>query len=78
MSLSLDELAAEIFIRGWVFEIIAMGATYEAAPIPRMTAQAYIGRIMTPNGEIEWGDRTPQSALAGALTEAVENPGSAR
>lgn len=75
---SLDDLAADIVARGWVFEIVAMGAAYKSEPIPRMTVQVYVGRIMTPNGEIEWWDFTPQAALAQALAEAVRNPEAAR
>jgi hypothetical protein len=68
---SLDVLAAEIVSRGWVFEIITLGATYQPAPLSRMIANACIGRIMTPDGEVEWSAITPRVALAGALAEAI-------
>lgn len=75
---SLDALAADIFGRGWVFEIITLGASYQPAPLSRMIAQAYIGRIMTPDGEVEWSALTPRLALAGAVEEAKRTRGTSQ
>lgn len=75
---SLDALAADIFSQGWVFEIITLGASYQPAPLARMIAQAYIGRIMTPDGEVEWSALTPRLALAGAVDEAKRIHGTTR
>ena len=68
---SLDTLADAIFARGWVFEIITLGAAYQPPPLTRMIAHGYIGRIMTPDGEVEWSAVTPRMALAGAYAEAI-------